>query len=57
MTKEELKEYLKENLSFNVMSPSYKDSTLRIELLLEGEEIAIASIWADDIPLSQKDPW
>ncbi|ARW57514.1 hypothetical protein [Serratia phage X20] len=55
MTKEELKDYLKENLSLNVVPPSYKDSTLRIELWLEGEEITTASIWADDIPLPQKD--
>ncbi|QQG32331.1 hypothetical protein CkP1_0093 [Citrobacter phage CkP1] len=54
MTSEQLKDfiktYLKENAQFEVYAPSCKDSTMRVTLTLEGEEIATADVWASDIP-------
>ena len=60
MTSEQLKEfiktYLKENAQFDVYAPSYKDSTMRVTLTLEGEEIATAAVWTSDIP-KDSSPW
>ena len=39
MTKEELKQYLKENLTVRVYT-SYDDNYVRVSLELEGEEIS-----------------
>lgn len=54
--KEFIKLYLKENAQFDVYAPSYKDSTMRVTLTLEGEEIASAAVWASDIP-KDSSPW
>ena len=45
-----LKDYLRENGALVVHSPSYKDSTMRISLVIDGEEIIETSVWESDLP-------
>lgn len=54
MTNEEfgqkLREYLKENASFEVRQPSWNDSSMGITLIIDGESICEASIYSWELP-------
>lgn len=55
MTKDELKEYLKENLAINIELRGYDRDDIIVELLLEGETIDTAYVEGWHIRALQND--